>query len=113
MNTLAVLLVSIVGFGFLADASRAADLPNATFPLAPPPAGPPIALVGASVVDVIEGSVIPDGVIVVNGDRIAAVGPAQSVSIPHGARTLRLDGQYLIPGLINSHVSQTGLCDHA
>jgi formylglycine-generating enzyme required for sulfatase activity len=103
-RTLAVAVGAVVGLGFLAGAYVAAELPNATFPLAPPPAGPPIAVVGASVVDVIEGTVIPDAVIVVNGARIAAVGPAGSVKIPDGARTLRLDGQYLVPGLINSHV---------
>ena len=104
MKAIALLLGAIVGCGLLAETGAAADLPNATFPLAPAPAGPPIALVGASVMDVVEGKVIPDAVIVVNGNRIAAVGPARSVKVPDGARTLRLDGQYLIPGLINSHV---------
>jgi formylglycine-generating enzyme required for sulfatase activity len=103
-GSLVVLFGAVLGLGFLADTGSTAELPNATFPLAPPPAGPPIALVGASVVDVIKGTVIRDAVVVVKGDRIAAVGPAKDVQIPDGARTLRLDGQYLIPGLINSHV---------
>lgn len=100
----ALLLAAFTGLGLLADVCPAAGVPNATFPLAPPPVGPPIVIVGASVVDVIEGRVIPDAVIVVEGSRIAAVGPAKVVKIPDGARILRLDGQYLIPGLINSHV---------
>jgi predicted amidohydrolase YtcJ len=42
--------------------------------------------------------------IVVRGGRISAIGPAESVSVPQGARTVRLAGRYIIPGLINSHV---------
>lgn len=103
-GTVAILFGAIVVYSSLVRTNTAADLPNASFPLSPPPAGPALAIVGASVVDVIEGTVIPDAVVVVQGDRIAEVGPAKSVNIPDGACTLRLDGQYLIPGLINSHV---------
>jgi len=103
-RSLVALLGAVIGFVVLPAACLAAGLPNASFPLAAPPPGPPTALVGASVVDVIQGTVIPNAVIVVDGNRIAAVGPVSSVKIPEGARTLRLDGQYLIPGLINSHV---------
>jgi hypothetical protein len=103
-GTVAILFGAVVAYSSLVRTNTAADLPNASFPLSPPPPGPALAIIGASVVDVIEGSVIPDAVVVVQGDRIAEVGPAKSVNIPDGARTLRLDGQYLIPGLINSHV---------
>jgi imidazolonepropionase-like amidohydrolase len=81
-----------------------AATPGGTFALAPPPPGPPTALVGASIVDVEEGQIIKDGVVVVEGDRIVSTGPAASVKIPDGARIIELDGQFLVPGLINSHV---------
>jgi hypothetical protein len=42
--------------------------------------------------------------IVVRGSKIAAIGRAHSLSIPEGARTVRLTGRFIIPGLINSHV---------
>jgi enamidase len=45
-----------------------------------------------------------DGVVVVAGDRIRAVGPRASVAIPAGARRIELAGRAVIPGLIDLHV---------
>jgi len=42
-------------------------------------------------------------VVLVEGERIAAVGPAADVTVPAGTRTVRLTGQTLIPGLIEGH----------
>lgn len=42
-------------------------------------------------------------VVLVTGERIAAVGPAGGVAVPAGTDTLRLAGQTLIPGLIEGH----------
>jgi imidazolonepropionase-like amidohydrolase len=46
----------------------------------------------------------PHTTVVVEGDRIASVGPASAVKVPRGCE--RIDGQhrYLIPGLIDTHV---------
>jgi imidazolonepropionase-like amidohydrolase len=87
----------------LAPAAALAS-PDGTFPLAPPPEGPPKAIVGASVVDVVAGTVISDAVVVIDGDRIVAVGPAATTEVPADATILNLDGRWLVPGLINSHV---------
>ncbi|MFM2411662.1 MAG: hypothetical protein RL481_2490 [Pseudomonadota bacterium] len=73
-------------------------------PLAPPPPGPPKVILGASMVDVARGLVIPDAAILITGHRITAAGPAAAVAVPEGATTIRLDGHWLIPGLINNHV---------
>ncbi len=62
------------------------------------------ALVGASVLDVETGKAIPDAVVVITGERIAAVGPAATTPIPAEARIVRLPGKWLIPGLMNMHV---------
>jgi imidazolonepropionase-like amidohydrolase len=78
--------------------------PTASFPLAQPPAGPPFAIIGASLVDVERGVTVPNAVVVVKGDRIVASGPATSVSVPVGAKVIDLTGKWLAPGLINSHV---------
>lgn len=45
-----------------------------------------------------------DAVVVIEGTRIRAVGPRSAVPIPPGATTLRLDGHWLLPGLIDAHV---------
>jgi imidazolonepropionase-like amidohydrolase/Tol biopolymer transport system component len=50
-----------------------------------------------------DGGVIEDGVVVVTGNRITAVGPRASVAIPAGARTIDVTGKTIIPGLIDAH----------
>ena len=42
-------------------------------------------------------------VVLVTGDRIAAVGPAADVRAPAGATTIELPGMTLLPGLIEAH----------
>ncbi|RPJ75283.1 MAG: amidohydrolase family protein [Acidobacteria bacterium] len=42
-------------------------------------------------------------VVVVTGNKIAAVGPASSVTAPRDARTIDLPGTTLLPGLIEAH----------
>ncbi|MEJ1962154.1 MAG: amidohydrolase family protein [Gammaproteobacteria bacterium] len=75
--------------------------PTAVYAQAPPP---PLAITGASVVNVEDGSVISDAVVLIEGDRIKAVGPSSSVQVPADARTIRMDGKWLAPGLLNAHV---------
>ena len=51
-----------------------------------------------------SGRVIPDGTIVVKGDRIVAVGPTADIVGQFDARsTIDLRGQIALPGLINTH----------
>jgi imidazolonepropionase-like amidohydrolase len=45
----------------------------------------------------------PGWVVLVRGDRIAAVGPAETVSAPPGAVVIDLPGETLIPGLMDLH----------
>jgi imidazolonepropionase-like amidohydrolase len=62
------------------------------------------AIVGASVVDLEAGRSIPNAVLLIEGERIKAVGPAGSVSVPQGADVIHADGKWLLPGLMNMHV---------
>ena len=64
-----------------------------------------VALTGARIVTMTdaEGGVIEDGVIVINGNRIAAVGAAGDVEIPGNAETVDMAGKTIIPGLIDAH----------
>ncbi|MGQ0553949.1 MAG: amidohydrolase family protein [Planctomycetota bacterium] len=80
------------------------------------PAGtpaPPCALVGATVYDGSEAPPIRDAVIVVREGRIAAIGPRASTEIPADVESIDLNGRFLVPGLIDTHVhySQTGWAD--
>ena len=64
---------------------------------------PVVALTNARVVDG-TGAPVKDGqTIVIRGEKIAAVGPASSVTVPAGARTIDLAGKTVIPGIIGLH----------
>ncbi|MDH3455275.1 MAG: amidohydrolase family protein [Gemmatimonadota bacterium] len=67
------------------------------------PAEPSTAYVGATVWDGTAGAPILDAAIVVRGGRIERIGPAASVAIPRNAEVVRLDGTWVIPGLIDAH----------
>ena len=62
------------------------------------------ALAGADVVDGTGGPAIRDAVVLLEGDRITAVGPRAAVAIPAGATVVDLAGRFLVPGLIDAHV---------
>jgi imidazolonepropionase-like amidohydrolase/Tol biopolymer transport system component len=64
-----------------------------------------VALTGARIVTMADeqGGVIEDGVVVVDGNRISAVGSATDVAIPEGARLVDVAGKTIIPGLIDAH----------
>ncbi len=70
-----------------------------------------IALTGARVITM-RGSeqtreIIDNGVVLVNGNRIEAVGPAHEVSIPAGTFVLDASGKTVIPGLVDVHAHGT------
>ena len=62
-----------------------------------------IAIVGATLIDGRGGPPISDAVVIVRGERIAAVGNRASVKIPPGAEIVDAKGLTLLPGLIDSH----------
>ncbi|HEV3402922.1 MAG TPA: amidohydrolase family protein [Gaiellaceae bacterium] len=64
----------------------------------------PTLLENCSVVDVHAGQSLPDGVVLIDGDRIAAVGPRAEVELPGTAERVDLGGAHVLPGLINCHV---------
>jgi imidazolonepropionase-like amidohydrolase/Tol biopolymer transport system component len=68
------------------------------------PAGT-VALVGARIVSMADaaGGIIDDGVVVIRGDRIVAVGQRGAVTIPAGAKTVDVAGKTIIPGLVDAH----------
>ncbi|BDI60079.1 amidohydrolase family protein [Qipengyuania nanhaisediminis] len=46
---------------------------------------------------------IENGVIVITGDRITAIGTADAVAVPSGARMVDASGQVIMPGLVDAH----------
>jgi imidazolonepropionase-like amidohydrolase len=61
------------------------------------------AYVGATLWDGSGGPPIADAVIVVADGRIQAVGSSDAVRVPRGAEEVRLDGKWIVPGLIDAH----------
>ena len=66
-----------------------------------------IALVGGRVVTMRDANrqteVIEDGIVIIEGNRIAAVGGRDSVSIPAGAFQMDVSGKTVLPGLVDAH----------
>jgi imidazolonepropionase-like amidohydrolase len=69
----------------------------------PAAASRPTAIVGASVVDLNGGAAMVDAVVLIEGERITAVGPAASMKIPQDAEVIRAAGKFIAPGLMNMH----------
>ena len=77
-----------------------------------------VALVGARVITMaglkpgaIQGTppgVIENGTIVIEGNRITAVGPSASVQVPAAARRIDVKGKTIMPGLIDVHAHVGG-----
>jgi len=67
-------------------------------------AASPVAFAHVTVVDTETGTARPDATVVVEGNRITAVGPSGEVRIPAGARVVDGTGKFLSPGLWDMHV---------
>jgi len=62
-----------------------------------------IALVGGTVIDVNDGSTIPNAVVVIYKTHIETVAPAAGFEMPESAEQVDVTGKFLIPGLIDAH----------
>jgi imidazolonepropionase-like amidohydrolase len=62
-----------------------------------------LALVGGKVVTMRGDEVLEDGVVVVEGNRITAVGRRNEVAIPSDAQVFDVSGTTVLPGLIDVH----------
>jgi imidazolonepropionase-like amidohydrolase len=72
-------------------------------PLVPAAPGHPVLLRPDRVFDATSEATHAGWVVLVEGDSIAAVGPADAVRVPRGAETVALPGTTLLPGLIDAH----------
>ena len=69
-------------------------------------AEPPVlrAIVGATLVDLDGRAPIVKAVVLVEGERIKALGAAADITVPDNAEVIDASGTWLIPGLMNMHV---------
>lgn len=80
--------LALLGF-----AGCAREIPTAT-----------LMLEGVTVVDVQDGTLVPDATLVVAGDRIEAMGAPGDFRVPRGTPVVSAPGTYAIPGLWDMHV---------
>lgn len=62
-----------------------------------------VAFTNARLITMRGEEVIDNGTLIVQGDRIQALGPAAEVAVPAGARVVDLAGRVLAPGIIDVH----------
>jgi imidazolonepropionase-like amidohydrolase/Tol biopolymer transport system component len=77
-----------IAIGFQADADR--------------PTGR-IALVGGTVITMNGTEVIPNATVIIDRNRITAVGPSAQVQVPADARRVDATGKYIMPGIVDVH----------
>ncbi|MEO0576146.1 MAG: amidohydrolase [Pseudomonadota bacterium] len=80
--------------GIALNVSYTSDMPDSV-----------VALVGARVITMAdaEGGIVDDAVVVVDGNRISAVGSRDDTDIPANAQVVDVSGKTIIPGLIDAH----------
>ena len=84
------------------EPAAAARIPMGFVQSAATPSGM-LAITGARIVTMRGDEVIENGTVLIDGNRIAAVGPSAAVSYPAGTRTVDASGKTIIPGLIDAH----------
>jgi imidazolonepropionase-like amidohydrolase len=57
-----------------------------------------------TVIDGTGAAALPDAALVIQGERIIALGPVSKLSIPATAQVIGLSGATILPGFINTHV---------
>lgn len=70
----------------------------------PPEASDILAIEGALIIDGTGAAPIEYGTVLIEGERITAVGPGDEIIIPAGARVVDARGLTVMPGLIDVHV---------
>jgi len=68
-----------------------------------PPVTRALVIRDGDVFDSERGVVVPRQTVVIEGDRIVAVGPTASVAVPRGATVLEARGRTVLPGLWDMH----------
>ena len=67
-------------------------------------AGPTTALVGGTVVDATGAPPIPDAVVLIEAERIVAVGSRDQLAVPENAAVIDVSGRWVVPGLVDPHI---------
>ena len=77
---------------------------GASAPQTPASQARPVALVGGTLIDGFGSTPIRNSVVIVQGERIAAVGQVGTLAVPQGADVISTEGMSVLPGLWDMHV---------
>ncbi len=75
-----------------------------TAPTPAPAPVPSLVLINGTLIDGTGADPIKDAVLVIQGERIVAVGPRSSINIPESAKIIDVQGATMLPGFFNAHV---------
>ena len=67
-----------------------------------------VVIEGGTLIDGNGGQPVRDAVIVIRGNRIEAVSQKGRANVPAGAKVLRADGKFIVPGLMDAHIHWAG-----
>lgn len=95
---------AVASLFFVAQLAIASDAPAQ-----PVEKKPTVAFVDVNVVPMDSARVLEGQTVVVEGDHIAALGPAETIVVPGGAQVIQARGQYLMPGLADMHTHLSGV----
>jgi imidazolonepropionase-like amidohydrolase len=63
-----------------------------------------IAVVGGTLINPATSQVLENSVVVIDGDRISAVGTRKDMTVPTGSKWIDCKGKFILPGYIDTHV---------
>jgi len=88
-------------------AAVACSGPDAPAEAAGSAAGRPLIICNGTLIDGTGAEPISDGVVIIEGERIVAVGRDAEIAIPSEAQVIDAEGGTILPGMIDSHVHTT------
>ncbi len=66
-------------------------------------AGRPVVIAGGTLIDATGNSPIPDAVIILEGERIKAVGRKEEIAIPDKSEVINAENKTVLPGFLDGH----------
>src|SRR5205814_2646322 len=63
-----------------------------------------ITLVGGTLINPATSQVLENSVVIIDGDRISAVGTRKDMAAPTGSKWIDCKGKFILPGYIDTHV---------
>ena len=97
------LFAAVALLSLLLTAACAAVTPTPA-PTPAPAAIPALVLINGTLIDGTGADPLEDAVLVIQGDRLVAVGARSVISIPEGAPIIDVQGATMLPGFFNAHV---------